>query len=375
MKLGGVTLVARRTPGHTRGCTTWTWRVADGGKGYDVVVIGSPNVNPGYRLVGNADYPEIADDFARTFEVLEGAAVRRLPRRPRRLLRHGREVRARQAGGRGEPVRGPRGLPRLRRPEGEGVPRRPGRAEGDEAADVDEPVAGEVRVEGHPEQPQLPVGVDGDAEERFGQHAPPLTTRREPVCSQTKTRPSGATSIAVAPLTPVATRTRRNHAGSATGPTTPPPGVPWSADRRLARYAARSANSAGDRAAASPPGISDALSATNPSTSDRRNVRLRPSASTSVSLASDSPWNDAREDPAVGKGKGDLAVALDDLAGRFEHRLDELLAVELPAEVGEVAADLPPSPRPAVSGLRPSRGGRRTEPEPPPPVLFTARSA
>src|SRR4051794_1720283 len=63
VKLGGVTLVARLTPGHTRGCTTWTWRAADGGKEYDVVVIGSPNVNPGYRLVGNADYPEIADDF------------------------------------------------------------------------------------------------------------------------------------------------------------------------------------------------------------------------------------------------------------------------------------------------------------------------
>ena len=70
VKLGGMTLVARRTPGHTRGCTTWTWKVADGGKTYDVVVIGSPNVNPGYRLVDDKDYPEIADDFARTFRVL-----------------------------------------------------------------------------------------------------------------------------------------------------------------------------------------------------------------------------------------------------------------------------------------------------------------
>src|SRR5438067_3101612 len=71
VKLGGVTLVARRTPGHTRGCTTWTWKAEDGGKAYDVVVIGSPNVNPGYRLVGNKDYPEIADDFATTFKVLK----------------------------------------------------------------------------------------------------------------------------------------------------------------------------------------------------------------------------------------------------------------------------------------------------------------
>src|SRR3954463_10516941 len=72
VKLGGVTLVARRTPGHTRGCTTWTWRVTDRGQTYDVVVIGSPNVNPGYRLPDKPLYPQIADDFARTFEVLKG---------------------------------------------------------------------------------------------------------------------------------------------------------------------------------------------------------------------------------------------------------------------------------------------------------------
>jgi acetyl esterase/lipase len=72
VKLGGVTLVARLTPGHTRGCTTWAWKVEDGGKRYDVVVIGSPNVNPGYQLVNNEEYPEIADDFARTFKVLRG---------------------------------------------------------------------------------------------------------------------------------------------------------------------------------------------------------------------------------------------------------------------------------------------------------------
>ena len=72
VKLGGVTLVARLTPGHTRGCTTWTLQVEDGGKKYDVVVIGSPNVNPGFQLVNNKEYPEIAADFARTFEVLKG---------------------------------------------------------------------------------------------------------------------------------------------------------------------------------------------------------------------------------------------------------------------------------------------------------------
>lgn len=71
VKLGGTKLVARRTPGHTRGCTTWTWQAKDGDKTYDVVVIGSPNVNPGYRLVDNKDYPEIAADFATTFKLLK----------------------------------------------------------------------------------------------------------------------------------------------------------------------------------------------------------------------------------------------------------------------------------------------------------------
>ncbi len=71
IELGGVTLIARRTPGHTRGCTTWTCRIADGGKNFDVVVVGSPNVNPGFQLVNNKDYPEIAVDFATTFQVLK----------------------------------------------------------------------------------------------------------------------------------------------------------------------------------------------------------------------------------------------------------------------------------------------------------------
>ncbi|MCC7007918.1 MAG: subclass B3 metallo-beta-lactamase [Acidobacteria bacterium] len=68
--LGGTTLVARLTPGHTKGCTTWTLTVDDDGRRRQVVIVGSPNVNPGYALVGNEAYPEIAADFDRTFRVL-----------------------------------------------------------------------------------------------------------------------------------------------------------------------------------------------------------------------------------------------------------------------------------------------------------------
>lgn len=68
--LGGVTLVAHLTPGHTKGCTTWTMKVQDGGKSYDVVIMGSVGVNPGVRLVNNPDYPQIAADFERSFALL-----------------------------------------------------------------------------------------------------------------------------------------------------------------------------------------------------------------------------------------------------------------------------------------------------------------
>src|SRR5512138_2268987 len=50
VELGGSTLVAHLTPGHTKGCTTWTMQVDDGGKKLNAVIIGSPNVNPGYVL-------------------------------------------------------------------------------------------------------------------------------------------------------------------------------------------------------------------------------------------------------------------------------------------------------------------------------------
>ena len=75
VKLGGTTLVAHLTPGHTKGCTTWMMKVKDAGKIYDVVIVGSPNVNPGYKLVDNSAYPKIASDYERTFRVLKSLPV------------------------------------------------------------------------------------------------------------------------------------------------------------------------------------------------------------------------------------------------------------------------------------------------------------
>jgi metallo-beta-lactamase class B len=69
VSLGGTTLVARVTPGHTPGCTTWTMRVRDRGKTYDVVFVGSPTA-PGYKLVGNPRYPDAVADYRHTFAIL-----------------------------------------------------------------------------------------------------------------------------------------------------------------------------------------------------------------------------------------------------------------------------------------------------------------
>ena len=71
VELGGVTLKAVLTPGHTKGCTTWTTTTTEHGRTYHVVFLCSTTV-PGYRLVGNANYPDIVADYRESFRRLEG---------------------------------------------------------------------------------------------------------------------------------------------------------------------------------------------------------------------------------------------------------------------------------------------------------------
>jgi metallo-beta-lactamase class B len=68
--LGGATLTAVMTPGHTPGCTTWTMTVSEKGKSYHVVIVGSP-MFPSYKLVGNEKYPDIVSDYRATFAKLK----------------------------------------------------------------------------------------------------------------------------------------------------------------------------------------------------------------------------------------------------------------------------------------------------------------
>ncbi len=72
--LGGVTLTALHHPGHTKGATTFTLTVRDGGRDYRVVIANMGSINPGVTVKGMPKYPTIGQDYARTF-----AAQKALP--------------------------------------------------------------------------------------------------------------------------------------------------------------------------------------------------------------------------------------------------------------------------------------------------------
>lgn len=71
--LGGVTLTAIHTPGHTKGCTSWTATFEHEGKRLTAIFVGSASVpDPeAYRLADNPAYPTIAEDYPRTFDRLK----------------------------------------------------------------------------------------------------------------------------------------------------------------------------------------------------------------------------------------------------------------------------------------------------------------
>jgi metallo-beta-lactamase class B len=72
VSLGGVTLTAHITPGHTKGCTSWSMQVKDGDRTLDVVFAGSLSVLPDVTLAVHPKYPKIAEDYAHSFQVLKG---------------------------------------------------------------------------------------------------------------------------------------------------------------------------------------------------------------------------------------------------------------------------------------------------------------
>ena len=71
VSLGGSTMICHLTPGHTKGCTTWTMDVREEGKVYHVLFFGSTTVLEGVPLVNNLKYLQIAGDYAATFAKLK----------------------------------------------------------------------------------------------------------------------------------------------------------------------------------------------------------------------------------------------------------------------------------------------------------------
>jgi metallo-beta-lactamase class B len=75
--LGGVTMQAHLTPGHTKGCTAWTTTVEEDGESYSVLFVGGTGINRnlGVKLLNNKRHPSIVEDYARTFRVLGSLEV------------------------------------------------------------------------------------------------------------------------------------------------------------------------------------------------------------------------------------------------------------------------------------------------------------
>ena len=69
VELGGVSLTAHLTPGHTKGCTTWSMRVNEAGKNYDVLFLCGLTSSL-YKLTNNDRYPNIVEDVRRTLQRL-----------------------------------------------------------------------------------------------------------------------------------------------------------------------------------------------------------------------------------------------------------------------------------------------------------------
>ena len=71
VELGGMSLTAHLTPGHTKGCTTWTMRVNENGTDYDVLFLCGLTVSL-YKLSNNAEYPDIVADVRSSLTKLRG---------------------------------------------------------------------------------------------------------------------------------------------------------------------------------------------------------------------------------------------------------------------------------------------------------------
>ena len=75
VELGGETLIAHLTPGHSPGCTSWEIEVEEAGQTYSAVIICSVGVNPNYQLYNNPDRPDIVEEYRSSYAKLRAIAA------------------------------------------------------------------------------------------------------------------------------------------------------------------------------------------------------------------------------------------------------------------------------------------------------------
>jgi metallo-beta-lactamase class B len=67
ISLGGTVLTVHANPGHTKGSSSFTFNVMEGGKTYRVAIVNMGSINPGVKVTGMPKYPGIEADYAKTF--------------------------------------------------------------------------------------------------------------------------------------------------------------------------------------------------------------------------------------------------------------------------------------------------------------------
>ena len=75
IELGETRLTLLETPGHTTGSSSYTMRVCEDGREYNVVIANMGTINPGKQLVVDPTYSGVAEDFAETFRKQKALAV------------------------------------------------------------------------------------------------------------------------------------------------------------------------------------------------------------------------------------------------------------------------------------------------------------
>jgi len=73
LSVGGVSVTAHLTPGHTPGGTSWTWKSCEGEICHHIVYADSvtPVSAPAFRFTGSSEYPHALDDFEKSFAFLD----------------------------------------------------------------------------------------------------------------------------------------------------------------------------------------------------------------------------------------------------------------------------------------------------------------